>query len=213
MISLTSPVRTWAHGWPAGAKLAALCVASTGLFLTPVLAVQMAALLMVLVLYALPGRAFLRAGLRSLRVVLPFVIVLLVWHGLIGELRGGILVVLRMVVLVALANLLTMTTALEDLVELMSRLLAPLRRLGVSTRPLELAMPLVLRFTPVLVARGGMLAEAWRARSRRRPGWRLVLPMMLLALDDADHVGEALRARGGALPPLDQDQNGDMHGT
>lgn len=205
MISLTSPVRTRAHDWPASAKLAALCLVSTGLFLLPDLAVQLAALGLVLLLYALPGPLFLRAGLRSLRVVLPFVVVLLVWHALIGELRAGILVVLRMVVLVGLANLLTMTTALEDLVELLSRMLAPLRRLGLSTRPLELAIPLVLRFTPVLVARGGMLVEAWRARSRRRPGWRLVLPLMLLALDDADHVGEALRARGGAMPPQDQD--------
>lgn len=213
MISLTSPVRTRAHGWPAGVKLAALCLVSTGLFLTASLAVQLAALAVVLVLYALPGPVFLRAGLRSLRMVLPFVVVLLIWHALIGELRSGVLVVLRMVVLVALANLLTMTTALEDLVALMSHLLAPLRRLGLSTRPLELAIPLVLRFTPVLVARGGMLVEAWRARSRRRPGWRLVLPMMLLALDDADHVGEALRARGGALPPQDEDSSGDLHGT
>lgn len=213
MISLTSPVRTRAHDWPAGAKLAALCLVSTGLFLLPDLAVQLAALGLVLVLYALPGPLFLRAGLRSLRVVLPFVVVLLIWHALIGELRAGILVVLRMVVLVGLANLLTMTTALEDLVELLSRILSPVRRLGVSTRPLELAIPLVLRFTPVLVARGGMLVEAWRARSRRRPGWRLVLPLMLLALDDADHVGEALRARGGAMPPQDQDRTGDLHGT
>jgi len=37
------------------------------------------------------------------------------------------------------------------------------------------------------------------ARSRRRPGWQLVLPLSLAALDDADHVAEALRARGGTL--------------
>ncbi|MTH35244.1 energy-coupling factor transporter transmembrane protein EcfT [Paracoccus limosus] len=205
MISLTSPVRTRAQDWPAGAKLAALCLVSTGLFLARGLPVQLGALAVVAVLYALPGPVFLRAGLRSLRVVLPFVVVLLVWHGVLGDLRGGLVVVLRMVVLVALANLVTMTTALEELVDLLSWLLTPLRRLGLRTQPLELAIPLVLRFTPVLVARAGRLAEAWRARSRRRPGWQLILPMTLLALDDADHVGEALRARGGALPPLDDD--------
>ncbi len=32
MISLTSPVRTRAHSWPAGGKLLALCVASIALF-------------------------------------------------------------------------------------------------------------------------------------------------------------------------------------
>lgn len=205
MISLTSPVRTRAHGWPAGAKLGALCLVSTGLFLSRGLGVQLLALALALGLYVLPGRAFLRAGLRGLRVLAPFVVVLLVWHGLGGDPRGGLIVVLRMVTLVALANLVTMTTALEDLVDLVAWLLTPLRRLGLRTQPLELAVPLVVRFTPVLVTRAGRLVEAWRARSRRRPGWRLILPLMLMALDDADHVGEALRARGGVVPPLDPD--------
>ena len=199
MISLTSPVETRAHRWPAGAKLGALCLASTGLFLTQSLAVQALALLGALALYAAPGRAFLRAGLGALRVVLPFAAVLLVWHALTGDLRAGLVITLRMATLVALANLVTMTTALGDLVDLLHRLTAPLRRIGVPTYPLETAIPLVIRFTPVLIAQAETLALGWRARSRRRPGWRLILPLTLRALDDADHVGEALRARGGAL--------------
>jgi biotin transport system permease protein len=74
-----------------------------------------------------------------------------------------------------------------------------LRRLGLPTQILETAIPLVIRFSPVLIAKAGQLVEAWRARSRRRPGWQLVLPLSLAALDDADHVAEALRARGGTL--------------
>ena len=199
MISLTSPVETRAHRWPAGLKLGALCLVSTGLFLIGGIGAHLLALVGVLALYAAPGRAFLRAGLRGLRVLLPFVAILLVWHAVTGDLRQGLLITLRMVTLVALANLVTMTTPLEDLVALIRRLTAPLRRLGVPTAGLELGIPLVIRFTPVLVGRAETLAEAWRARSRRRPGWRLVLPLTLQALDDADHVGEALRARGGAL--------------
>ncbi|TPE51625.1 energy-coupling factor transporter transmembrane component T family protein [Amaricoccus solimangrovi] len=199
MISLTSPIETRAHRWPAGWKLGALCLASTGLFLTDSLAVHLVALLLALALYAAPGRIFLRAGLRGLRVALPFAAVLIVWHAATGDLRAGVLITLRMVTLIALANLVTMTTGLEDLVELVRRLTAPLRRLGLPTYPLETAIPLVIRFTPVLVAHAETLALAWRARSRHRPGWRLVLPLTLRALDDADRVGEALRARGGPI--------------
>ena len=72
--------------------------------------------------------------------------------------------------------------------------------LRLSTRALELAIAMVLRFTPMLVENGQRLAMSWRARSRRKPGWRIVMPMAALALDDADHVAEALRARGGILP-------------
>lgn len=203
MISLTSPVKTRAQDWPAGLKLGALCLGSTALFLTDNLALHLAALVLVTALYALPGRVFLRAGLRNLRMVLPFAVLVLVWHVLTGDLRMGVLIVLRMVVLVALANLVTMTTALSEMTDLIHRLTTPLRRLGLPTHLLETAIPLVIRFTPVLVARAETLAEAWRARSRRRPGWRLIFPLTLYALDDADQVGEALRARGGPLgPPL-----------
>lgn len=199
MISLTSPVETRAHRWPAGLKLGALCLASTGLFLAGSPAILAGALLLTLALYAAPGPLFLRAGLRGLKVALPFVVILLVWHAAIGDLRGGVLITLRMVTLIALANLVTMTTSLEDLVDLVHALTAPLRRLGVPTYPLETAIPLVIRFTPVLVGKAETLALAWRARSRRRPGWRLILPLTLAALDDADHVGESLRARGGPI--------------
>lgn len=199
MISLTSPVETRAHRWPAGLKLGALCLASTGLFLTGNPAILAGALLLALALHAAPGARFLRVGLRGLRVALPFVVILLVWHAVIGDLRGGVVITLRMVTLIALANLVTMTTPLEDMVDLVHTLTAPLRRLGVPTYPLETAIPLVIRFTPVLVGKAETLALAWRARSRRRPGWRLILPLTLAALDDADHVGESLRARGGPI--------------
>ena len=205
MISLTSPVETRAHRWPAGLKLGALCLVSTGLFLIGGIGAHLLALVGVLALYAAPGRAFLRAGLRGLRVLLPFVAILLVWHAVTGDLRQGLLITLRMVTLVALANLVTMVTPLEDLVALIRRLTAPLRRLGVPTAGLELGIPLVIRFTPVLVGRAETLAEAWRARSRSRPGWHLILPLTLQALDDADHVGEALRARGGPLNTAQQE--------
>lgn len=111
MISLTSPVETRAHRWPAGLKLGALCLASTGLFLTQSPVLLTGALLLTLALYAIPGWLFLRAGLHSLRAVLPFVLILLIWHAMTADLRAGILITLRMVTLIALANLVTMTTA------------------------------------------------------------------------------------------------------
>jgi biotin transport system permease protein len=73
----------------------------------------------------------------------------------------------------------------------------PLRWLGLNSRVLELAIALVIRLTPVLVERGGQLTQAWKARSRNAPNWRIILPFTVLALDDADRVAEALRARGG----------------
>ena len=100
MISLTSPVETRAHRWPAWVKLGGLCVASTALLLTNDPALHLSAAGIVLALYALPGARFLRAGLRGLRVVLPLVVVLLGWHLLTGDAARGAVITLRMVTLI-----------------------------------------------------------------------------------------------------------------
>ena len=197
MISLTSPVETRAHGWPAGAKLGALCAATLLLFGVEDLVWQIAFCAGMLLLYALPGRAFLKGGLGRLRMLWPFVALILLWHVLISDAEAGLVIVLRMVTAVGLANLVTMTTKLSDMMAVVRWLAGPLRRFGVRTRSLELAVALVVRFTPVLAAKGQMLSLAWRARSRRRAGWRIVMPFTVLAIDDAEHVAEALRARGG----------------
>ena len=41
------------------------------------------------------------------------------------------------------------------------------------------------------------MQAALRARSHKKSGWRLVVPLTLSVLNDAEHVASALRARGG----------------
>ncbi len=199
MISLTSPVRTRAHGWPAGVKLAALAAATFALFLTSDLRLLAAALAGMVTLYALPGAQFFRVGMERLRVLWPFLAILALWHGVTATYAEGAEIVLRLLTAVGLANLATMTTALSEMIVVIRWLATPLRRLGLSTRAFELAIAMVIRILPTLVQNGQRLSDAWRARSPRRPGWRVVVPFTLLALDDADHLAEALRARGGIL--------------
>lgn len=199
MISLTSPVKTAAHGWPAGAKLAGLCAATLGLFFIENPLAHVVILAGVLAVYAAPGPVFLMSGLRQLRVLWPFVVIVAIWHIWTGEFAAGATVILRLISAVALANLVTMTTRLTDMIDVVQIITRPLRPLGLRSNVLELAIALVIRLTPVLVSKGTLLTQAWRARSRRPAGWRIIFPFTLLALDDADHVAEALRARGGFI--------------
>lgn len=199
MISLTSPVRTRAHGWPASAKLTALAAATFVLFLLDDLRLMAAALVLTLGLYALPGPQFFRTGMTRLRVLWPFLAILGLWHVVTATYAEGAEIVLRLLTTVGLANLVTMTTALSEMIAVIRWLATPLRRLGLHTRAMELAIALVIRILPNLVDNGQRLSDAWRARSPRRPGWRVVVPFTLLALDDADHLADALRARGGFL--------------
>ncbi len=197
MISLTSPVKTRAHAWPAGVKLAALCAATLILFSFTGLWFQLSMLVATAVLYALPGWQFFKTGMARLRILWPFMVLILIWHVTTDDLENGAVIALRMVCAVAIANLVTMTTKLSQMVDVVTWLTTPLRKVGLQTRSLELGIALVIRFIPVLVEKGQMLAQSWRARSAKRLGWRTIIPFAVLALDDAEHVAEALRARGG----------------
>ena len=151
----------------------------------------------VVALYCAPGLVFCRAGLRRLIALWPFVAIIALWHLITGEITQGAEIVLRLLSAVALANLVTMTTRLTQMIDVVRWLCTPLRWLGISTHPLEIAIALVIRFTPILVDKGALLGQSWRARSAKKPGWRIVMPFTVLAIDDAEHVADALKARGG----------------
>lgn len=197
MISLTSPIETRAHQWPAGLKLAGLCLTTLTLFFIDNLLLQGLFFLCVAMLYALPGKVFFKYGWQQLKILWPFIFLVAVWHLWTSEIEAGAIIIIRLASTVALANLVTMTTRLSDMIDVVRFITTPLQRLGLNTRALELSMALVIRMTPVLIGKGKSLSWAWRARSNRRSGWRIILPFTVLALDDADHVAEALRARGG----------------
>nr|WP_086939429.1 energy-coupling factor transporter transmembrane component T [Thaumasiovibrio occultus] len=199
MISLSSPIETRAHHWRAGLKLGALCVTTLVLFFINNLVFHSLFFLLVLALYALPGKAFFTSGLRYLTAVWPFILIVALWHVWTDEIALGLTIILRLMSAVALANLVTMTTRLSDMIDVVRYLAHPFTYLGLNTKALELAIALVIRMTPVLVTKGQNLSWAWKARSNRRSGWRIILPFTVVALDDADHVAEALKARGGTM--------------
>lgn len=195
MLTLTYPAKTWAHGLPAGAKLAALAGATVGLFATPSPVLLACAALATLGLIASGGAQFARANLQALAMLWPFVAVVALWHIWLRD-PAGAAIILRMITAVALANFVTMTTRLDDMMAVLEWLLRPLARVIPPAR-LALAIALTIRFIPVLLLRSEALGQAWRARSPRPPRWRILPALALSALDDSARVAEALRARGG----------------
>ncbi|WP_321829593.1 energy-coupling factor transporter transmembrane component T [Thalassovita sp.] len=197
MISLTSEVRTPYHSWPAGRKLLGLCLFTVAVFY---LEQSVAALLVmgaVACAYLVAGRRFARQGLRLIRPVFWVSLIIMTYHVLTRDIEAGLLVCMRLATAVAAANLVTLTTALEDMLDVMERLMARLFISPKIRRRIALSVTLMIRFIPELTRKGGTLIEAWRARSTKKFSWKLLLPFALLALDDAEQVAEALKARGG----------------
>jgi biotin transport system permease protein len=195
MIALYRPGTGILHRAPAWAKLAALAVAALVLSVYPHDSASIAvSLLVVLALYAVAGLPFrvLFAEIWRLR-----------WIALI--LAGALVIFVspvaawistgRVVAVLLLAGLLTLTTRMSDLLEVLHRLLQPIRRFGKDPEAIALTLSLTLTTIPVIAGFAERVRDAEQARDVRL-GVRTVVPLLVLALRHADEVGDALAARG-----------------
>lgn len=195
MISTYLARRTVLHAVPAGVKLAALAALSFALLPVQdwrVLAAGAGAAALVFV--ALGREA--RARLRLLRPLLPLLAIVAALQIVAGDWRDAASATARLLLMVMLAELVTMTTTMAAMMAALAPLMRPLRHVGLDPHALTLAVALVIRFVPVLLETWQRRVEAFRARSGRRASVRLVAPFVGDALRLADHVADALTARG-----------------
>ena len=197
MLALTSDIPTPLHRWPAALKFALMSGAIVTLFMLKSPIYLGLAAILTACIYLSISLYFARTGLRMMRPLRFLLGFILVWHIATGEAVTGVSIVLRLATAVALANLVTLTTRLDDMIDLVYRIASPIKFLGLSPKPLALAIALVVRFVPVLLARANQMQVAFRARSTKRPTFYIVMPLIMSVLDDADHVALALRAKGG----------------
>ncbi len=101
----------------------------------------------------------------------------------------------RVVSIVLVAGLLTLTTRSEDLLSALEACLRPFARLGVDARRVGLTLSLTLAMLPVVADLARRVRDAQQARGVRI-GFRAVVPILVLALRHADDVADALSARG-----------------
>jgi len=101
-----------------------------------------------------------------------------------------------LLVAVAAAGLLTLTTSVTAMLDVLVRVLGPLRRVGVDPDRVALVLALAIRAVPVLLGTYHEARDARRARGMERSARALVTPLVLRTIRHADAVGEALAARG-----------------
>ena len=97
---------------------------------------------------------------------------------------------------VAIATLVTLTTRVSELLDVLQRLLRPTRRLGVDPDRIALALALTIRAIPLMAQVVRSVAEARKARGLGFSLRALATPAVVRALRTADAIGDALVARG-----------------
>lgn len=195
MIALYRPGHSILHRAAAGLKLGALLALSLLVSLWPHTPLSLSGVGVVVIgLYALalfPPTVLLRQLWMTKWIVVLMVATQLIfltpWDAAVNT--------VRVVAIVLLAGLLTLTTRSEDLLAALEASLRPFSRLGVDARRVGLTLSLTIAMLPVVAGIAARVREAQRARGVRL-GFRAVVPILVLALRHADDVADALSARG-----------------
>lgn len=187
------PGNTWLHRMGAALKfllLVAFIVLVTALPTQPWH--SMAALVSVLVLYAwarIPARVAWRQ-LVPLLPVLLFLGVFMVWQ---NGVQSALTLLIGLLATIAAANLLTLTTPVEELLAALDRALAPLGRTG---ELISLTIALTIRLIPLTLATANEVLDARKARGAGFSVTAFGIPLVIRSVRRAKMMGEALMARG-----------------
>lgn len=191
---LYHPGTTMLHRLPAGVKLAGLAAGITVVLLLDRRWLP-AAGGGIGILYA-AARIPPRLALAQVRPLLWFAVFLLVLQALLTDWQRAVSVVLTLVLGVALAGLVTLTTRVSAMLDVVEALLGPLGRFGVRPDRVGLVLALAVRGVPVIAGIAGTVRDAHRARGSTVAPWAVLVPVVVRVLRHADSLGDALAARG-----------------
>ncbi|WP_330231239.1 energy-coupling factor transporter transmembrane protein EcfT [Nocardia sp. NBC_00508] len=196
MIGVYRPGDSPLHRMPAGPKLVLLLfsIVAVTVFVRSPLEVLIAAVV-VAGLFAV-ARIPWRVAIAQLRPLVWMLGLIAVFQVLITSPARAVVVCGVLVISVALAAVVTLTTRVTDLLDAVTRGLGPLRRVGVDPERIGLLLALAIRCVPLLAGIVHEVAEARRARGLHWSMTALVTPVLVRALRTADAMGDALAARG-----------------
>lgn len=195
VVGLYRPGVSVLHRLPAGWKLLVMFAS-----LIAVVAVHQPWQLGVAVVVVGGGFAVARVPLRviwwQLRPLRWFLLFVAVIQLVLAGPLVAIMVCGTLLVSVAIAALVTLTTRVTDMLDVCRRLLRPLTRVGVDPDRVGLLLAMTIRCIPLLT---GIVENVSQARKARGLGFSvraLIAPAVVRALRSADAMGDALIARG-----------------
>lgn len=207
MIPFYRPGTSPLHRVPAGAKLLGLLLLGVAAALfrdNPWMALGLWALVLSGFLAALSGLAGVRELLGRLWALKWLLLLIAVPQLIFLTPAEAALTTARIVAIIQLAALFTLTTRVSDVMDLMLRAFGPLERLGLgrlglTAERLSLAMSLTMRSVPVVFGFYAEIRQARRARGIRATPLdtaRATVPLLVMTLKHAEDTAEALAARG-----------------
>lgn len=102
----------------------------------------------------------------------------------------------RVVLILVLAALFTMTTRMPDLLDAAERAASPLRRIGIRPESVALLLALSITSIPVIAGLAATVRDAGRARGIPAHRVSFAVPLLIMSLKHADDLADAVSSRG-----------------
>jgi biotin transport system permease protein len=195
MIGLYQPGSSVLHRVRAGWKLLAMLLAITAIVLLNTPWQLAAATLIIAGGFAL-ARIPARVAWQQLWPMRWFILLIGIFQVIFAGPERAVMVCGSLLLTVAVASLVTLTTRVSEMLDVCQRLLRPFRRFGVDPDRVGLVLALTIRCIPLMVE---IVQEVSEARKARGAGFSLramAAPAVVRALRSADAMGDALIARG-----------------
>ena len=196
MGSLYSEYPTWLHRLSPATKLVLMALLSSVLFMVQSPAIMAASALACCALWLSLGQAT-RVARRLMVSVLAAALLLALFHTWMGNYTLAIVSALRLACASTLGVALTVTTHPTHILQLLERVLQPLSRLGFPSQRFALQLALMMRFIEHFFVQWKRLDDAYRLRTGKAGGVRLLAPLTIQMLQTAKRVADALFARLG----------------
>lgn len=189
------PGATAIHRVPAGFKLVLLAALGVALAFLNQWWEPLALLGAVLACYPL-ARIPVGSVTTQLRPLIWVLLAVGAFQLIVSGWRSTVDVVVTVVALVLAAGLVSLTTSMEALTDVLLRMLRPLRRFGVAPERTALLISLSVRSVSVVAALAREVRDAQLARGLGRSPRAFAVPLLVRSLRHAQALGEALVARG-----------------
>ncbi len=119
---------------------------------------------------------------------------------------NGVLIFVRLVLIIMMSTVLTLTTSPLELTDGIEHLLRPLERFGFPTHEIALMMSIALRYVPTLMDETQKIMNAQKSRGvefdqgsfidRVKAFVPILVPLFVSAFNRADEMANAMEARG-----------------
>jgi energy-coupling factor transport system permease protein len=169
------------------------------------------------------SKVSLRYVYKGMKPILLLVILMFILHGVVtkegeilftiglfdiylGGIIQGLFIALRLILLIMMTTLLTLTTAPIELTDGLEKIFGPLRKINVPVHELALMMSISLRFIPTLLQETEKIMKAQMARGVDFTGGSftnkvkavipLLVPLFMQSFRRAEDLAIAMEARG-----------------